>query len=49
MVNVNVAGGGPGGAIVGRLPCPGCSGAGGVLDDVRAVTFENDFAGVARA
>ena len=49
VVDINIGGGGPSGAVIGTLPCSGGSGAGGVLDNVCAVTGEDDFAGVAGA
>ena len=47
VVDIDVAGGGPCGAVVRALPGSRCSSAGGVLDDIGAVTCEDDFAGVA--
>jgi hypothetical protein len=49
VVDVDVAGGGPCGAIIGALPCSRGGSAGGVLDDAGAVTCEDDFTGVAGA
>lgn len=49
MINVYIAGGSPGGAVVGALPCPRCGSAGRVLDDIGSVSCKNEFAGVAGA
>lgn len=49
VVDVNIGCVGPCGSIVGALPCSRRSGAVGSLNDVGAVTCENNLAGVALA
>ena len=49
MINVDIAGGSPGGTVVRALPCPRGGSAGRVLDDAGTVSCKDYFTGIAGA
>ena len=46
MVDIDIAGSGPRGAVIGTEPCSGGGSAGRILDDIGAVAFKNHLPGV---
>ena len=49
MVDIDVAGSGPRGAVIRTLPCSRGGGAGRILNDAGAVAFEDHLPGVTGA
>ena len=46
MVDIDIAGSGPRGAVIGTEPCSRGGSAGRILDDIGAVAFKNHLPGV---